>query len=97
MLQKVRHLVLIGEAAPLMEETLGKLVSCEHADNMAQAVQLASAAARPGDSVLLAPGCSSFDMFSGYAERGNIFAQAVQSLQPAGGAIHAAESWSCVR
>ena len=95
--RKVRHLVLIGEAAPLMEETLGKLVSCEHADNMAQAVQLASAAARPGDSVLLAPGCSSFDMFSGYAERGNIFAQAVQSLQPAGGAIHAAESWSCVR
>ncbi len=36
--------------------------------------------AQPGDVVLLAPACSSFDMFSGYAERGDVFAESVREL-----------------
>jgi UDP-N-acetylmuramoylalanine--D-glutamate ligase len=47
---------------------------------MAQAVDLAFAAAAPGDVVLLSPACSSFDMFRNYAERGRVFQQAVRSL-----------------
>ena len=77
---KVKQLVLIGEAAPLMQAALGTLVQTSNASSMAKAVQQAHAAASAGDLVLLAPGCASFDMFSGYEERGRIFADCVRSL-----------------
>jgi UDP-N-acetylmuramoylalanine--D-glutamate ligase len=47
---------------------------------MAEAVQCAAELARPGDVVLLSPACASFDMFSGYSERGQMFIQAVEGL-----------------
>ncbi len=95
--RKVRQLVLIGEAAPLMEQALGDLAPVQRAGDMPQAVEMARAAAQPGDTVLLAPGCSSFDMFSGYAERGRVFAEAVLSLQAAGGERPAGEKMPCAR
>lgn len=79
--QKVRTLVLLGEAAPLIEAAYGKLVPVQRAGDMPEAVRLAQAAACPGDTVLLAPGCSSFDMFTSYAERGKVFAEAVLALK----------------
>ena len=79
--RKVRTLVLLGEAAPLIEAAYGKLVPVQRAGDMPEAVRLAQAAAQPGDTVLLAPGCSSFDMFSSYAERGKVFAEAVLALK----------------
>lgn len=77
---RVKRLILIGEAAPLIRRALEGAVVCEDADSMARAVSRARAAATAGDLVLLAPGCASFDMFSGYAERGRVFAEAVRAM-----------------
>ncbi len=48
---------------------------------MDEAVDEARALAEPGDVVLLAPACSSFDMFRSYAERGDVFQRAVRALR----------------
>jgi UDP-N-acetylmuramoylalanine--D-glutamate ligase len=47
---------------------------------MADAVTLAAELAQPNDNVLLSPACASFDMFKGYAHRGEVFTQLVQAL-----------------
>jgi UDP-N-acetylmuramoylalanine--D-glutamate ligase len=52
-------------------------VPVEAAASMDEAVARARAAARPGDVVLLSPGCASYDWYSGYGERGDDFARAV--------------------
>jgi UDP-N-acetylmuramoylalanine--D-glutamate ligase len=77
--ENVRALVAIGEAAPLLVAAApeGRATT---ASDMGEAVELAYAAARPGDTVLLAPGCASFDMFDDYADRGAAFASAVGEL-----------------
>jgi UDP-N-acetylmuramoylalanine--D-glutamate ligase len=72
--------VAIGEAAPLIEEALGSGVPVARAASMREAVRLASERAEPGGTVLLAPACSSFDMFRDYAERGEVFSAEVQRL-----------------
>ena len=77
---KVTAMVLIGEIAPSLQAAFSDLVPCQRATDMAHAVTLAAAAARPGDAVVLSPGTSSFDMYSGYAERGQRFRDAVLAL-----------------
>jgi len=76
-----RAVVLIGEAAPVMQQALGASVPVEMAPSLELAVERAHRLARPGDAVLLAPACSSFDMFGSYAERGERFVQAVKRLK----------------
>jgi len=66
-----------------MADALGPLVPVSRAAGMEDAVRRAAAAARPGDTVLLSPGCASFDMFTSYAERGRFFQQAVADLRQA--------------
>jgi UDP-N-acetylmuramoylalanine--D-glutamate ligase len=79
-----RAAVLIGEAAPLIESALrGTGLPIENAGDMHDAVFRAHALARPGDAVLLAPACSSFDMFRSYAHRGDVFCDAVRALKGA--------------
>lgn len=79
---KTRAVVLIGRDAPLIAATLGDSVPLYPAADMEQAVAKAGELAQSGDSVLLSPACASFDMFSGYEERGVVFAEAVRRLAP---------------
>lgn len=81
MTERGRAVVVLGEAAPLLERAfVDSLLTLRHAQSMAEAVDSASAMAVSGDIVLLAPACSSFDMFRSYAERGDQFQSAVHSL-----------------
>jgi UDP-N-acetylmuramoylalanine--D-glutamate ligase len=77
---KVKLLVVIGEARERMRRELGSLTRTEEAASMEEAVETAARAALPGDTVLLSPGCSSFDMFRDYHHRGEVFRQAVRRL-----------------
>lgn len=76
-------LVLLGEDAPLLAQALASSVPVLMVSSLAEAVSAAAAQARRGDVVLLSPACASFDMFSGYAERGNTFAARVRDLAEA--------------
>ena len=77
---KVRHAVLIGRDAPLIERALAGVCTLETCATLPDAVRSAARAAQPGDTVLLSPACASLDMFTDYAHRGAVFAQAVQGL-----------------
>ena len=77
---KVRHVVLIGRDAPVLETTLAGVCPTERAADMRAAVRAAQAAAQPGDTVLLSPACASLDMFRDYTHRGDEFAAAVRGL-----------------
>jgi UDP-N-acetylmuramoylalanine--D-glutamate ligase len=80
--QNVKAVVLIGRDGPRIAKVLGDGVAISFAKDMLDAVTQARALASPGDNVLLSPACASFDMYSNYVERGNVFTQAVQGLRP---------------
>jgi UDP-N-acetylmuramoylalanine--D-glutamate ligase len=75
-----RMVLLIGSAADKIEAELGGVVPAERAGTMALAVEIAAARAQPGDTVLLAPACASFDQFESYEHRGRAFKQLVRDL-----------------
>lgn len=75
-----KQVILIGEDAPRLRQALAEAAPVTSCGSMEEAVQVAAATASPGDTVLLSPACASFDMFSGYAERGRVFAAAVREL-----------------
>lgn len=77
---RVKGMVLIGEAKKKMFEALGGLTETIQADTLEEAVHWATSKASPGDVVLLSPACSSFDMFENYIERGKRFKTIVQEL-----------------
>jgi UDP-N-acetylmuramoylalanine--D-glutamate ligase len=76
----VKAAYLIGEAAPLFDPVLRKLLPVTLSGTLAQAVADAAAAAVPGDTVLLSPACASFDQFSDFEARGAAFAALVEAL-----------------
>lgn len=78
---KVRKLILIGEDASTIEAELGNAAPFERADDMRDAVAKSFAAGEPGDVVLLAPACASFDMFESFEHRGNVFKEVVLGLR----------------
>jgi UDP-N-acetylmuramoylalanine--D-glutamate ligase len=77
---RARAVVAIGESRPLVVAALGDLLPVHEAGSLADAVGTAYELARPDGTVLLAPACSSFDMFADYAERGRRFKEEVARL-----------------
>jgi UDP-N-acetylmuramoylalanine--D-glutamate ligase len=80
--------IAIGESRPLIAAALRGRVPVHEADDMSSAVRTAFASASPGQTVVLAPACASFDMFRDYAERGHAFKREVRRL---------AEEWNVMR
>lgn len=79
--RRVKGLVLLGEASLKIESQLAGTAPVTRAASMEEAVRLAFGQADRGEVVLLAPACSSFDMFRDYEDRGNVFKEAVNRLQ----------------
>jgi UDP-N-acetylmuramoylalanine--D-glutamate ligase len=78
--KKVKVVVLIGEASDRIQESLNGTVPMTKASDMKEAVHLAYSAASPVGVVLLAPGCTSFDMYQNFEERGTDFKREVKAL-----------------
>lgn len=84
--RKARAAVLLGEAAEKIKEALPPAVPVHLVKDMEEAVLLAFSLARPGDTVLLSPACSSFDHYRDYEERGLHFKELVRRLKEKTGA-----------
>ena len=78
--RRVRHLVLLGEARESLVEGLRGAAPVSEVGGLEEAVRRAFLEALPGDAVLLAPACASFDMFRNYEERGRAFKNLVSQL-----------------
>jgi len=78
--ERVRQVLLIGAAAPVIAKQLAHSTELVQAGDLHTAVYQAFAQSRPGDTVLLAPACSSFDQFKDYEERGRVFKEIVKRL-----------------
>ena len=78
--ERVRRLILFGEAKAVIARALGALTETVLVDDLAAALRDAAAHARAGEVVLLSPACSSFDQFRNYAERGKVFKNLVNEL-----------------
>ncbi|MDR1395600.1 MAG: UDP-N-acetylmuramoyl-L-alanine--D-glutamate ligase [Deltaproteobacteria bacterium] len=79
--KKVKNLILIGESRDKMKDAFSGASSICLAGSLEEAVSRAFLLARPGQVVLLSPACASFDMFSSYKERGEVFIKAVSELK----------------
>ncbi len=84
--QRGKRVLAIGEAADRIASALGGTVPVVPCASLSEAVERAFRSAVPGDTVLLAPACSSFDMFSDYADRGRQFKEEVGKLAAREGA-----------
>ena len=73
--------LLIGAAAEKIESQIAKSVAIERAKTLDRAVEIASHDAQPGDVVVLAPACASFDQFQNYEHRGRVFKELVRALE----------------
>lgn len=76
-----RAVVLLGEDADEIARKLADAAPLVRVGGMAEAVAQSAGLAEPGDTVLLSPACASFDMFSGYKERGRVFMDLVRELE----------------
>lgn len=75
--EKVKMMVVIGESREKIKAAFSDIIRVVDALTMKEAVKIAVSAADPGDTVILSPMCSSFDMFKSYRERGEVFRKEV--------------------
>ena len=78
--ERVKRVYTIGAAAEKIESHIKGAAEIVHAETLENAIRRASAVAQPGDIVLLAPACASFDQFQSYNHRGRVFKEVVQGL-----------------
>lgn len=78
---RIKEIILLGEAREKMFEALGKAFPVQFAENMDDAVSRAFASASPGEIVMLSPACASFDMYDNFEQRGDDFKRAVNALK----------------
>ncbi|HSS99572.1 MAG TPA: UDP-N-acetylmuramoyl-L-alanine--D-glutamate ligase [Terriglobales bacterium] len=78
--ERVKQVYTIGAAAAKIESQIRDTTKIVHAETLEKAVKQASASAQPGDVVLLAPACASFDQFRNYQHRGQVFKETVRAL-----------------
>jgi UDP-N-acetylmuramoylalanine--D-glutamate ligase len=78
--ERVKVLVLIGEASQKIKKALGDITETTTAGDMRDAVNISRNKAAQGDVVLLSPACASFDMFSNFEDRGRQFKKIVQEM-----------------
>jgi len=78
--ERVVTVYTIGSAAEKIERELDGVVKMVSAGTLANAISLATKDAKAGDTVLLAPACSSFDQFENYEHRGRVFRECVMRL-----------------
>lgn len=79
--ERVKHLILIGAATEKIATALSGICPVERASTMGDAVEKGFTLAKSGDTVLLAPACSSYDMFDNFEQRGQVFKSEVINLQ----------------
>ena len=75
-----KAVILLGKDAEKIKTVLADVIAVEVVTDMQQAVLLAQSLAMPGDNVLLAPACASFDMFNNFEHRGDVFIEQVTAL-----------------
>jgi UDP-N-acetylmuramoylalanine--D-glutamate ligase len=78
--QRVKRVYTIGAAAEMIESQIKGAAAIVHAETLDNALRRAHAIAQPGDVVLLAPACASFDQFQSYNHRGRVFKELVYAL-----------------
>ena len=78
--QYAKVAVLIGEDRPVIEKAIAGTTTLLHAESLQEAVELCQQNTHAHDVVLLSPACASFDMFTGYPERGHRFVEYVNAL-----------------
>jgi UDP-N-acetylmuramoylalanine--D-glutamate ligase len=79
--KKAKAVLLVGAAAAKIKSHLAGAVRMIDAGVIDTAIRAAYAEAKPGDTILLAPACASFDQFTGYEQRGRVFKEIVRSLE----------------
>ncbi|MBN9377787.1 MAG: UDP-N-acetylmuramoylalanine--D-glutamate ligase [Chlamydiales bacterium 38-26] len=78
---RVKCVFVIGQASNKIKNDLSQQLPVEECDSLESAIKVATTLAKPGQVVLLSPGCSSFDMFRDYAHRGEEFKRIVNALE----------------
>ncbi len=78
--QRVKRVYTIGAAAAKIESQIQGAAEIDHAETLENAIRRARESAEPGDIILLAPACASFDQFRSYEHRGRVFKEVVHSL-----------------
>ncbi len=79
--ENVKRIILLGEAKEKIKTALEGIIPMETVPSLEEAVRLGYSRAEPGEVVLLAPACTSFDMFQNFEERGEVFKSEVLALE----------------